>query len=209
MIDEKIFNYIYELNKSQLKEDLYNNIINYDSKYKIPAIRFDVALFLNFLSIIFKPKKILEIGFGSGVSSIYIVKDINPEMFITLERDKNRYIRGQKLLRSMNIDKIKLVNEDAFDFFKNNKNNFDLIFLDSVKREYIEYIEPIDKILNKDGIFITDNILFNGKITNNHSDKYKDGIKLLDNFNNSISNNENFKTVFLSIGDGISLSIKK
>jgi predicted O-methyltransferase YrrM len=226
---EKILNYINSLNlcNSSLSE-YYKEIISFQEKYFIPAISLEVGIFLKWLCSLKQPDNLLEIGFGSGVSSVFINLGLNrASNFISLERDKNRYERGVKLLEHFKIASIKLIKIDAFDFFKNNDMMFDFIFLDAVKSEYNLYLEPIKKILNKNGILICDNILFgkrvikenkvnevnninnNEKIDENIDKKYKNGIKKVDLFNNKLINDEKFNTIFLPIGDGISISIKK
>jgi len=188
----------------------YDEIINFKNESYIPAVRLDTALFLKWIVSLYKPKNILEIGFGSGVSTVFIHNGFkNYENLISLERDTYRYERGLLLLKKYKYSTIKLLKIDAFNFFEENNIKFDFIFLDAVKREYYLYIEPVKKILNIGGILITDNILFNGKVFEENIDKkYINGVKYLKLFNHNIFNDKKLNTIFLMIGDGLSLSIR-
>jgi caffeoyl-CoA O-methyltransferase len=207
---DNILNYLNELNSNNEQKKLYDAIINFENEYFIPAVRLDTAYFLNLITKLKSPKNILEIGFGSGVSSIFIQKDFTPELFISLERDVNRYKRGINLMNHFSISGIKLLNIDAFYFFKDNCIKFDLIFLDAVKRDYIDYLEILKNNLNKNGILLVDNILFNSKtISDNLEERYKNGVNLLKKFNLTISMESVFNSVFMPIGDGLLISIMK
>lgn len=209
---EKVFSYLDLLNNNNdelLKK--FNEIIEFERTHFIPAVRFEMALFLRFICGILQPVKILEIGFGAGASALFMDDQLKRNtLFITLERDINRCNRGQALLKHFGKSNINLLHKNAFDFLAENDEKFDLIFLDGVKREYINYIEPLKKAVTDKGIIICDNILFNGKVVESALEKrYKKGVELLKRFNNMIGKDPELETMFLNIGDGISLSYKK
>ena len=206
-----ILTYLSEKNSKDSEfVDLYKSIVSFNKIHFIPYVSYEIALFLRLMANLKQPKNILEIGFGSGVSSIFIKSGIKKtNKFITLELDKNRYNRGIELLKKFNISNIELIYIDAFEYFKKSKIKFDYIFLDAVKRDYHKYIEPIKMILNKGGVFLTDNVLFGGRIVKESVEKkYENGVKFLKKFNEDLSNDKSFETLFLPIGDGISISIK-
>lgn len=206
---EKISEYLLELNNNQELKEYYNDIINFEPGSFIPAVRFDAAIALNLFSRLKNPVNVLEIGFGSGASGLFINKNINPELFISLEKDIYRYNRGVKLLSKFKSN-ITLLNEDAFVYLDKSNAIFDFVFLDSVKSEYINYINPIKKSLNQGGLLVTDNIIFSGRVVEeNVEKKYQNGVKYLKLFNKTLSLDNDFITLFISTGDGLSISIKK
>jgi predicted O-methyltransferase YrrM len=189
---------------------LYDRLLEYKNEHIIPAISFDVAIFLEWFVALIKPRNILEIGFGSGVSSVFLKRGFIDSKIVTLEKDNNRFVRGNDLLKEFKQTGITLIQKDAFEYIETTENLYDLIFLDAVKREYVDYIDPVKKILKNDGILITDNILFGGKVIKDIvDDKYKDGVDLLRSFNKRISKDEELYTFFLLVGDGLSISVKK
>ena len=210
---EKVIEYIYNLNKNQLKlEERYNFITNYNPIGFIPAVRYEVALLLNIIASIKKPKNVLDIGFGSGASSIFIKDGCDDNSsIISLERDKKRALRGEELIKYLNISNLNIINDNASAFFEDNKIKFDFVFLDSAKNEYVTLLPTIKNSLLKGGLLIVDNTLFNNKVVEDIEKidkKHKNIVSTLKEFNYILSNDNDFKTVFLIIGDGISISIK-
>lgn len=205
--------YIDTLNSNNRLYTFYNEIINFQKDHIIPAVRFDTAIFLMDMVLFYKPEKILEIGFGSGASTLFMDKGARSYGYYkitSLERDRNRYARGMKILEKHN-NNIELINADAFKYLsdENNKELFDFVFLDAVKRDYIDYLPLLKKALSKNGVLITDNILFNGKVIENGiPEKYKNGVELLKQYNEVLSKDDGFNTVFYNIGDGMSMSVK-
>ena len=206
-------------NLNSVNQDLkkyYEDINSFEMTHIIPSVRFDTAIFLYQIIKSKNPRNILEIGFGSGTSALFMYKaiDYNIQSFITLERDGNRYIRGKKILNKYQANMITLLKIDAFQYIDEaikRNTKFDLIFLDAVKRDYIDYLKCIEYLTCKGSVLITDNIFFNEKVfldDNDLENRYKNGVKLLKNYNKSLSQNKNFTTAFYDIGDGISLSIK-
>ena len=74
----KLFSYLDDLNSSANPElvNKYKEIIEYNFTHFIPAVRLDSALFLYQMALIRQPQNILEIGFGSGVSTYFIYKPL-------------------------------------------------------------------------------------------------------------------------------------
>ncbi|MBN2547115.1 MAG: class I SAM-dependent methyltransferase [Spirochaetes bacterium] len=209
--ENDITKYLNSLSASQnnlLK--LYDEILKFDNKYYIPAVKKDTSQLLYWLAYLKKADNILEIGFGSGISAIsiyYGYKDF--KKFVSLERDNNRYVRGKQLFKKLNIKNIELIKIDAFNYFKENCDKYDLVFLDAVKKDYINYLELLKERMNTGALLICDNILFGDRVIKEDiEEKYKESVLKLKDFNEKLSLDKNFKTLFLPAGDGISISIK-
>ena len=103
----KLFSYLDELNSLANPElaDKYKEIIEYNFTHFIPAVRFDSALFLYQMALIRQPQNILEIGFGSGVSTYFIYKPlVSMKSFFTLEKDESRCLRGFDVLKAFEME---------------------------------------------------------------------------------------------------------
>ena len=204
---EKTLEYIKNLNQSMDNlewENLYQNAL----KKNIPVVRKETAQLLYFLVKIKAPKNILEIGTGSGYSSLWIHKGM-PEgaHFTTLERDNNRYNDALELFKD--YSEIELIKTDAFSFLKETLQLFDFIFLDSQKRDYIDFLPIFENKISPGGLLVADNFLLNGKIIDLPDEdkvKYQGGVGLLNQFNQEISKHPGFETLFLSLEDGVVLA---
>lgn len=198
-------------NKSLLNR--YNEIINYDFIHFIPAVRFDSALFLRTLSLLKQPENVLEIGFGSGVSTYFIWEPITKgKKITTIEKDEKRFVRGLNVIKNFGMTDINLVHGDIFEYLdKNTSEKYDYIFIDAAKKDYQNYLNKVENKLNIGGFLICDNNFFNGKVICDDVDIPKSHIKpakAMREFNIFLGDNNNFETTFFNIGDGMSLSIK-
>ena len=129
-----------------------------------------------------KPKRILEIGTLHGYSAILMANfllsinndgndNITKEIIvISLEIDKNLANIAKKNIEKAGLsDKIKVINGDALEIIpklKNNNNNnhyrFDLVFIDAVKNQYLEYLKLVEEndLMNKEAaVVVADNVL--------------------------------------------------
>ena len=129
-----------------------------------------------------KPKRILEIGTLHGYSAILMTNfllNINNDdggddnttkeiIVICLEIDKNLANIAKKNIEKAGLsDKIKVINGDALEIIPklNNNNNhyrFDLVFIDAVKNQYLEYLKLVEKndLMNKEAaVVVADNVL--------------------------------------------------
>ena len=127
----------------------------------------------------YKPKRILEIGTLHGYSAILMANFLlsindnddndNATKFIVvcLEIDKKLANIAKKNIEKAGLsDKIKVMNGDALEIIpklNNNHYRFDLVFIDAVKNQYLEYLKLIEEndLMNKEeaAVVIADNVL--------------------------------------------------
>lgn len=153
-------------------------------------------------------KTVLEIGSAIGYSAIRfasINKDIN---VTTIERDDNMYNEAVNNIKRLNLNnQIVVIHADAL--YTDINGEYDLIFIDAAKSQYINFFEKYKKNVKKDGVIITDNLSFHGLVeddskTNNRNTKQL--VKKIRKYIEFLKTNEEFNTEFLNIGDGISIS---
>ncbi|HQH18549.1 MAG TPA: methyltransferase, partial [Bacteroidales bacterium] len=87
------------------------------------------------------------------------------------------------------------------------KENYDLVFIDADKEQYLQYYQLIFNKVKKGGYIIADNVIWNGKVLleTKKTDKETEGIK---NFNEFIKNDKRVENILLPFRDGIMI-IKK
>ena len=156
-------------------------------------------------------KRILEIGSAIGYSAICMASVDDDIHVVTIEKDSLRYDEALKNINDFNLsDRISIINDDALEC--DIHGEYDLIFIDAAKAQYIKFFEKYKHNLNKDGVIVSDNLDFHGMVDNvdsisNRNTKQLVGkiIKYID----FLKNNEEFDTEFISIGDGIGISMRK
>ena len=107
--------------------------------------------------------------------------------------------------------KITLLEGDAANLLPEIYDSFDLIFLDAAKGQYPNYLPDIKRLLSEGGVFISDNVLFNGFVAKGTPDRHRNKtiVMRLDEYLRMLESDKDFKTVLLPISDGVTLSIKK
>jgi len=158
-----------------------------------------------------KIKNILEIGTAIGYSAIrmsLVEKDIT---VTTIERDINRYNIANDNIKKFNLeDKITTILGDALD--TKITGQYDLIFIDASKGHSIDFFNKYKELLKKDGVIITDNLSFHGLVENENlaiTKNQKGLVKRIKKFIEFLDNNEEFITIYINIGDKISISKRK
>ncbi len=188
-------------------EELYLEAV----KDKIPVIRKETARLLYFLIKAKAPRNVLEIGSGSGYSTLWLMKGLPEGSKITaLERDSKRFTRLKKVFRG--CKKIRLLRRDAFDFLGKTSEMFDFVFLDAQKRDYPAYLSILRNKIIKDGVLAADNFLFAGMAASLPEDKkgkYMGGVRLLREFNEELSRDNCFEALFLSLEDGVVIAERR
>ena len=154
---------------------------------------------------------ILEIGTAVGYSAINFAK-IRPDIRVfTIEYDIERYHEAVRNVVNCGLShQITVFLGDAlkFDFTE----QFDLIFIDGAKSQYINFFEKYKNNLSGKGAFISDNLFFHGMVEDISKTKNYSTIKLIRKIRRYIDflkANQEFETTFLEIGDGVAVSKQK
>lgn len=165
---------------------------------------------LSMISKLTKPKYILEIGTYTGYSSLCLAEGMkNDGELHTIDENEELYDFQRKYFNKSNYkNKIFQHLGNALELIENIDKKFDLIFLDADKENYTKYLELLVDKLNSNGILITDNVLWNGKVTMTISDEDLRA-KEIDKFNKLLNQRNDMETIILPIRDGISVSRKK
>lgn len=157
-----------------------------------------------------KIKNILEIGTAIGYSAIRMALVSDDIKITTIEYDKDRYDIALKNIDSFNLnDRIDCIYANALDIELS--STYDLIFIDAAKAQYIKFFEKFDKNLKINGVVVSDNLSFHGLVedeskTNNRNTKQL--VRKIRKYIDYLKNNNNYKTTFYNLGDGIAISIK-
>ena len=186
-------------------------IEKYASINNIPIMQKDGIEFLTKYIKENKIKNILEIGSAIGYSSIMMALVDNDIKVTTIERDEERYNLAVKNICEFNLnDRINIILGDALD--TNIEGTYDLIFIDAAKSQYIKFFEKYELNLKQGGVIVTDNLSFHGlvedesKTTNRNT---KQLVRKIRKYIDYLKENNNYKTEFYKLGDGIAISIKK
>jgi len=167
-----------------------------------------VGRFISFISRLYKPNNILEIGTYTGYSALCLAEGLSEKGYLlTIEiNDELEEVIIENIQKSPYKDKIKLLIGDAKLIIKNLNETFDLIFIDGKKEEYPVYYDLCIEKLKRGGVMIADNTIWYEKVL--EENKNADTIGIIE-FNKKVKNDKRVSSIILPIKDGVSLIIKK
>lgn len=190
------------------KEQLIEEMKTYADENNVPIITDEGINYIKKHIEDNNVKSILEIGAAIGYSSIMMALTNDDIKITTVERDEKRYLEAVKNIKKFNLeDRITLLYKDAFDV--NLTDKFDLIFIDAAKAQNTRFFEKFEVNLEKNGTIITDNMNFHGLVEDPEtiqSRNLRALVRKVRNYHEFLENNENYKTEFLDIGDGLAIS---
>ena len=161
--------------------------------------------FLQMISRMIKPLKVLEIGAFIGFSALCLAEGLqtNGEIHTIELREDDAATAQKNFNKSSFKESIKLHIGDAKIIIPTLLHEWDLIFIDADKTSYIDYYELTLPQLKKNGFILVDNVLFHGQVL--HENITGKNAKAIDVFNKHIANDTRSEQVLLSVRDGISI----
>ena len=181
---------------------------------EVPIIRKEMQSFIKTLLALAKPQKILEVGTAVGFSTLLMCEYSQPEMHITtIENYEKRIpIARQNFVRAGKEKKITLLEGDAMDVLKTLEGPYDFIFMDAAKGQYIHFLPEILRILEKDGVLVSDNVLQDGDVIESRfavTRRNRTIHKRMREYLYTLTHSEELVTAVLPVGDGITLSTRR
>ena len=186
----------------------------YANEFNVPIIKDGGLALLEQTIMLCRPKKILEIGTAIGYSAIRMNRLLDSEIY-TIERNENMYNEATKNIKALGKEnRIHIIYKDALEAFDDVKDNeFDMIFIDAAKAQYMKFFNLYTPLLSKNGVVFCDNMLFHGLVLDeanyeNLSRSVRGLARKLKAFHDELLNNKDYKTSVFDIGDGCSISVK-
>lgn len=213
--NERITSYIYSLEKD-LPDFLWEIEQIAISEY-VPIIKKPTQSLLRFLMANNKPLRILEVGTAVGFSSLLMSEYMPKECHITtIERNDKRIEKAKaNIAKAGREDRITLLEGDAADILQQlveEKKSFDFIFMDAAKGQYINFLDNVFTLLEQDGLLVSDNVLQDGDVVESRYGVTRRNRTIhsrMREYLYTLTHREEFDTVVLPIGDGVTLSTKK
>lgn len=165
---------------------------------------------LSMLSHMIQPKRILEIGTYTGYSALCLAEGLRDDgklITIDINAQLEDFVRSF-LADSPLAAKIDYRIADATQLIPELENDFDIVFIDADKQNYIHYYNLVIDKVRPGGYILSDNVLWSGKVVRTEGKIDKD-TQLLQNFNQMIQEDERVENVLLPIRDGIMIARKK
>lgn len=191
-----------------------DQLIDYATKHSVPIMDKISVEMVKQLIRISKGKNILELGTAIGYSAMHFASVDESVTVTTIERNEEMYNQAAKNIKDYNYaSQIRLIFSDAIEAKKLVEDReYDILFIDAAKAQSMKFFEMYSPLVKKGGLIITDNILYHGFVGNIEivrSRNVKQMVRKIEKFNAWLKDLEGYKTNFIDIGDGMSISVKE
>ena len=207
-IEEYINNHSIELNPIQKEIISYNETLGDIKRMQIAVSQ---CHFLHLIIKTSKIKKILEIGTFTGLSALSMSLALPDDgKLIALDKNKETNKIALNFFNKANQEKkIQTIVKPALETLKDlkeQKQKFDLVFIDADKENYKNYYDQSFDLIDKNGLIIIDNVLWHGEVVDKkNQDKLTINIR---EFNYYVNNDKRIENLIIPIGDGLNVCRK-
>jgi len=217
IVNERITAYI-----NSLEKELPPELLALEKEAKenhVPIIKKEAQGIIRFLIKLHQPKRILEVGTAIGFSALFMSEYISSDATITtIEKVPMRLAEADKNLSNESFphrNKITLKKGEGLQILQDlvrEQQQYDFIFLDAAKAQYMSFLPELMKLLSPNGMLVTDNVLQDGTVTNSRYSVTRRDRTIhtrMREYLYAITHMEELETVILPVGDGVSISYKR
>ena len=179
------------------------------AKNDVPIVGPVVGRILYQLALISGAKTVFEMGSAIGYSTIWWAQAVGKggRVYYTDGDRKNAEKAAKYFERAGVAERITVAVGDALELLSEQKQEFDIIFSDVDKEDYPRVLRIATPRLRKGGLFITDNVLWSGKVA--QKNPTEPSTKAILEFNRLLYSSPDFYTTILPVRDGVAVAVKK
>jgi caffeoyl-CoA O-methyltransferase len=174
----------------------------------VPIVGPAVARVLYQLAVISGARKVFELGSAIGYSTIWWARAVGERgQVVYTDGDSKKAEKARRYFERAGVSQQITVHVgDALELLSEEKEPYDIIFNDVDKEDYPRVVRLALPRLKSGGLFITDNVLWSGKVSKPNPDAET---KAILEFNRMIYGSKDLFTTILPIRDGVSVCVKK
>lgn len=173
----------------------------------IPIVGRQVGSFLYQQAITINAKRVFELGSAFGYSAYWFARAVGSEGEVHFtDLSKDNIALAHDFIERMGYQDIIRVHEgDGALILDEVPGEFDIIFNDIEKEDYPGVIDKAYNKLRAGGLFITDNVLWYGRILSEDKSPATEGVR---KFTELLLSHKGFYTTIIPLRDGLSISVK-
>lgn len=202
----EVDDYIYSLLPP--RDEVLTHIESEASSRKIPIVGPAVGRVLHQLARLIEAKSVFELGSAIGYSTIWWARAVgeNGRVTYTDGNPKNAAEARGYFDRAGVSKQISVKVGDALELLSEEKREFDIIFNDVDKEDYPRVFRIALSKLRKGGLFITDNVLWSGRVA--REDSQEGTTKAIREFNRLVYGSTELFTTIMPLRDGLMVAQK-
>lgn len=160
---------------------------------------------LSFLASVVQAKSVAEVGTGTGVSGLWLLRGMQPDGVLTsvdLEAEHQRLARETFTEAGYAPQRFRLIAGAGLDVMPRLADaGYDVVFLDGDKVEYGEYLDQAMRLVRPGGVIVFDNALWHDRVADPaQRDPETSAIR---DVVQRVKNDERLRSVLLPLGDGL------
>ncbi len=191
------------------RDEVLAEMEDYATAHNVPIVGPAVARVLQQLALMINAHTVFELGSAIGYSTVWWAQAVGEKgRVIYTDGDSKNAERARGYFKRAGVsNRITLHTGDALEFLSEQKQEYDIIFNDVDKEDYPRVLRLVAPRLRKGGLFITDNVLWSGRVAEkNPTDA---STKAILEFNRNLYDAKEFYTTILPIRDGLAVAMKK
>ena len=165
---------------------------------------------LRFLASVLDARAVVEIGTGTGVSGLWLLRGMRSDGVLTtvdIEAEHQRLAKETFAEAGVPANRARTITGAGLDVLPRlTDGHYDLVFCDGDKREYSAYLAEALRLLRPGGVVAFDNALWHDRVADPaQRDEETTAIRDL---GRTIADNESLVPVLLPVGDGLLAAAK-
>ncbi|HVQ96872.1 MAG TPA: O-methyltransferase [Mycobacteriales bacterium] len=160
---------------------------------------------LRFLATAVGARSVVEIGTGTGVSGLWLLRGMRPDGVLTtvdIEPEHQRAARQTFADGGIPGGRARLINGPALEVLPRlTDRGYDLVFCDAVKTEYADYLTEALRLLRPGGVVAFDNALWHDRVPD-PSARDPETVSVRD-LGRAVRDDERLVSALLPVGDGL------
>ena len=186
-------------------------------KAYVPIIKRPTQCLLRFLLALHRPGRILEIGTAVGFSAI-LMATYGPKdcQITTIEKFEKRFADAEKHFSDSGYGtQIRFLKGEAVEILQDLAaagEQFDLIFMDAAKGQYLRFYEPIREMMHEGSLLVSDNVLQDGDVVESRfavTRRNRTIHSRMREYLYTLTHTDELVTDILPVGDGVAVSVRK
>ncbi len=178
----------------------------------IPVADDETLQFLLVTLAMTKPLRILEIGSAVGLSGVAMLQACPLATLTTMELEEERYLQAKKNFAEFGVaDRVNALLGDAGEILSMMDGQYDFVFLDGPKAQYEKYLFDLKRLMKKGATLFADDVLLFGWVSGEEEtpQKRRSIVEKIRSYLSVITNDTDFVTSVINVGDGVALSVYK
>ena len=200
--------YVYSLLPE--RDEVLREMEDVAAKRKIPIVGPAMGRLFQALVLMSGAKTVFEMGSAIGYSTIWWARAVGDtgRVYYTDGSRENCEEARHYLERAGVADRVTMKVGDALEMLSEHKEPFDIIFNDVDKEDYPRVLRLAPSRLRKGGLFISDNVLWSGRVVEGAEGHDSESTRAILEFNKALYASPHFFTTILPLRDGVAVAVK-